>query len=409
MSDSNGWRTTDLQDLVEIDPEVLRENTDRDYHFHYVDIASVSEGRIDVPSVTIAFRSSPSRARKIVRRGDVLMSTVRPNLRAFAYFDQPFNDCVVSTGFAVLRAKPKVDPRFVLYSILSESVTRQIDAHVVGSNYPAINSTAVRQLKVLTPSPVEQAKIAEVLSAVDRAIEQTEALIAKQQRIKTGLMQDLLTRGIDEHGNLRSEQTHEFKDSPLGRIPVGWEVRTISQLCDLGRGRVISAREIESCPGTFPVYSSQSMKSGEMGRIVTFDFEGEFVTWTTDGAYAGTVFHRTGRFNCTNVCGTLRSKCAVSMRFLAYQLSTVAKANVSYVGNPKLMNGVMGRIQIALPIDNLEQKKISQTIECADENLERYALALGKLRSIKRGLMQDLLTGKRRVTALLEQREGATP
>ena len=69
----------------------------------------------------------------------------------------------------------------------------------------------------------EQAKIAEVLSTVDRAIEETEALIAKQQRIKTGLMQDLLIRGIDEHGNLRSEQTHKFKDSPLGRIPVEWE------------------------------------------------------------------------------------------------------------------------------------------------------------------------------------------
>ena len=63
----------------------------------------------------------------------------------------------------------------------------------------------------------EQTKIAEILSTVDRAIEQTEALIAKQQRIKTGLMQDLLTRGIDEHGNLRSEQTHKFKDSPLGQ------------------------------------------------------------------------------------------------------------------------------------------------------------------------------------------------
>ena len=63
----------------------------------------------------------------------------------------------------------------------------------------------------------EQSKIAEVLSTVDRAIKQSETLIAKQQRIKTGLMQDLLTRGIDEHGNLRSEQTHKFKDSPLGR------------------------------------------------------------------------------------------------------------------------------------------------------------------------------------------------
>jgi hypothetical protein len=79
-------------------------------------------------------------------------------------------------------------------------------------------------------SKPEQTKIAEVLSTVDRAIEQTEALIAKQQRLKTGLMQDLLTRGIDEHGNLRSEETHKFKDSPLVRIPVEWETTTLGEL-----------------------------------------------------------------------------------------------------------------------------------------------------------------------------------
>ena len=89
-----------------------------------------------------------------------------------------------------------------------------------------------RDISTPTPPPSEQAKIAEVLSTVDRAIEQTEALIAKQQRIKTGLMQDLLTRGIDEHGNLRSEQTHEFKDSPLGRIPVEWDVKALDEIVD---------------------------------------------------------------------------------------------------------------------------------------------------------------------------------
>jgi type I restriction enzyme S subunit len=84
-------------------------------------------------------------------------------------------------------------------------------------------------------SKPEQTKIADILSTVDRAIEQTEALIAKQQRIKTGLMQDLLTRGIDEHGDLRSEQTHKFKDSrPLGRkIPMEWEVKQLGFLCEL--------------------------------------------------------------------------------------------------------------------------------------------------------------------------------
>ena len=80
----------------------------------------------------------------------------------------------------------------------------------------------------------EQSKIAEVLSTVDQAIEQTKALIAKQQRIKTGLMQDLLTRGIDEHGNLRSERTHEFKDSLLGRVPAGWSVATLNQAYSSG-------------------------------------------------------------------------------------------------------------------------------------------------------------------------------
>ena len=79
----------------------------------------------------------------------------------------------------------------------------------------------------------EQTKIAEILSTVDRAIEQTEALIAKQQRIKTGLMQDLLTRGIDEHGNLRSEKTHKFKNSPLGRIPVEWDVQPVRMLVEV--------------------------------------------------------------------------------------------------------------------------------------------------------------------------------
>ena len=94
-----------------------------------------------------------------------------------------------------------------------------------GTKQRAYPSIVIRHLYSLPIVPrSEQIKITKILSTVDQAIEQTEALIAKQQRIKTGLMQDLLTRGIDEDGNLRSEDTHEFKDSPLGRIPVEWEV-----------------------------------------------------------------------------------------------------------------------------------------------------------------------------------------
>ena len=102
---------------------------------------------------------------------------------------------------------------------------------------PSLSRDLLYTIKIPTPPKAEQTEIADILSTLDRAIEQTEALIAKQQRIKTGLMQDLLTRGIDENGNLRSEQTHQFQDSPLGRIPVNWRIHQLSDLAQVDRGK----------------------------------------------------------------------------------------------------------------------------------------------------------------------------
>jgi len=120
-----------------------------------------------------------------------------------------------------------------------------------GSGIPHVDKEVLGQLEIIKFPKPEQTKIAEILSTVDRAIEQTEALIAKQQRIKTGLMQDLLTRGIDEHGNLRSEKTHKFKDSPLGRIPVEWEVKKIGHVFEIQLGKMLSQKATE---GRSPFY-----------------------------------------------------------------------------------------------------------------------------------------------------------
>ncbi len=106
-----------------------------------------------------------------------------------------------------------------------------------GSGIPHVDKEILGNLILFNCEKLEQSKIAEILSTVDRVIEQTEALIAKQQRIKTGLMQDLLTCGIDEHGNLRSEETHEFKDSPLGRIPVEWDAKIFREFAKYQNGK----------------------------------------------------------------------------------------------------------------------------------------------------------------------------
>lgn len=102
-----------------------------------------------------------------------------------------------------------------------------IKGQTSGSGIPHVDKEILGNLEILCLEPEEQTQIASILSTLDRAIEQTEAIIAKQQRIKAGLMQDLLTKGIDDHGVIRSEATHQFKDSPMGRIPVEWVEKTL--------------------------------------------------------------------------------------------------------------------------------------------------------------------------------------
>lgn len=142
---------------------------------------------------------------------------------------------------------------------------------------------------------------------------------------------------------------------------VKWPIVGIGELCELGRGRVISKKDIDTNPGFFPVYSSQTTNNGIFGYLGSYDFDGEYVTWTTDGANAGTVFYREGKFNCTNVCGTLKAKTKnVNMKYLAKILDEVAYRYVIQVGNPKLMNNVMAKIKIPLPPIEIQEQIVAE-------------------------------------------------
>ncbi|HLV42226.1 MAG TPA: restriction endonuclease subunit S, partial [Brumimicrobium sp.] len=137
----------------------------------------------------------------------------------------------------------------------------------------------------------------------------------------------------------------------IGEIPGHWTIATVGRLTNLGRGRVISAIEIAENEGEYPVYSSQTENNGVMGRLNSFDFEGEYVTWTTDGANAGTVFYREGKFNCTNVCGTIQPKKweQIDLKFLPYYLNLGTRFSVRLDINPKLMNNMMAKIPLVIP------------------------------------------------------------
>ena len=274
----------------------------------------------------------------------------------------------------------------------------------------------------------EQAKIAEVISTMDRAIEQTEALIAKQQRIKTGLMQDLLTRGVDEHGNLRSEQTHEFKDSRLGRIPIEWEVRSMSEL---------TTQIVDGVHHT-PTYTSSGVPFivvSDLTSGIGIDFDHtRFVSEAAHAVYAKRAEPRFGdvlvskdgtlgvarivpdsapRFGIFVSVALLRPKHQLCIPDLLWSFFESGEF-YSQLGALSAGTGLahihlehFRKFQLRCPrVD--EQGRIFAVITAQSRLLAEYTDTLQKLRSVRTALTQDLLTGKRRVTPLLEQCEGAT-
>ena len=146
-----------------------------------------------------------------------------------------------------------------------------------------------------------------------------------------------------------------------------WTTYKIQDIAEIGRGRVISSVEIDRQKNPlYPVYSSQNSNNGIMGYLDNYMFDGEYITWTTDGANAGTVFYRKGKFNCTNVCGTLKIQPKFDCYFVSLVLQQATQKYVSSnLANPKLMNNTMASIKIRMP--NIEtQKQLSKVFQALD-------------------------------------------
>jgi type I restriction enzyme S subunit len=174
---------------------------------------------------------------------------------------------------------------------------------------------------------------------------QIVSVLDKFTQLEAELEAELEARRIQYEYYLRSLLS--FDDS---RDNVRW--LTLGELCNISRGRVISKDYLTENAGEYPVYSSQTENNGVFGRIVTFAYDFESITWTTDGANAGSVFyHKNEKFSITNVCGLLQVKVNdLSTRFLFYALQILTKPHVrAGMGNPKLMSHVMSTIKVPVP------------------------------------------------------------
>ena len=187
------WQMKRLGDAADTDPENLSPDTRDDFPFKYIALEDVERGILRRHSEQV-FAKAPSRARRKLRPSDILVSTVRPNLQSHLLFRGYDGDWVCSTGFCVVRCREAIaHPPFVFSQMFAAGVTRQIDALLTGSSYPAISSGDVGSLTIPSPSFDEQAAIATVLSDMDAEIAALAARRDKTRQIKQAMMQELLT------------------------------------------------------------------------------------------------------------------------------------------------------------------------------------------------------------------------
>ena len=191
------WQTKRVVDIADVDPENLSSDTKPGFAFNYISLEQVVSGRLLGYSEE-EFCAAPSRARRVLRYGDVLMATVRPGLMAHLLYRDQIPNAICSTGFAVLRPRMQLcDPGFLFFHLLGNVVNKQIQNALVGSNYPAISGRDVGRLEIPFPPRIqEQRAIAAALSDFDAEIVALDGRLAKVRALKQGVMQQLLTGRI---------------------------------------------------------------------------------------------------------------------------------------------------------------------------------------------------------------------
>ncbi|WP_233638802.1 restriction endonuclease subunit S [Citrobacter werkmanii] len=378
-----------------------------DYGDLFVRITNMSRNSIylDTKTSENKFVSLPATStegkRTQLNNGDVLIS-ITADIGIIGYIDESVaKPAYINQHISLVRFDDdSIDNKFVAYFLAGGNVQKKFLANSDLGAKAGMNLNGVRSIIFAVPTIQEQSAIAEALTDVDTLIVELKKVLAKKQAIKTATMQQLLTGKTRlPQFALRADGTVKgYKKSELGEIPEDWSVVEMSTVGLFGRGRVISHNEInKSYSQSYPVYSSQTTNYGIMGYLDTFDFEGEFVTWTTDGVNAGKVFYRNGRFNCTNVCGVIKVNDA-NAQYIAIAMDQEARKFVSTnLANPKLMNGIAKQVLIRKPNSLEEQTAIAAILSDMDKDIQTLQQRLDKTRQLKQGMMQELLTGKTRL------------
>jgi type I restriction enzyme, S subunit len=269
------WGVKRLKYSASINDEALPETTDPNFEMKYVDIGSVDATRGIVASEDIVFENAPSRARRVVRDGDTVVSTVRTYLRAIAPVRNPASNIIVSTGFAVVRPR-RVSPAFLSYALREPGLVEAIVARSVGVSYPAVNAAEIGMLPIPLPAEPEQAAIADFLDRetlmLDTLVAKKRTLIERLKEKRTALISRTVTRGLPPDAARAAGLDPHSKLKPsgidwLGEVPQHWSAKPLGRLVRFAGGATPDKGKPEYWDGEIPWVSPKDMKVMRIANV----------------------------------------------------------------------------------------------------------------------------------------------
>ncbi|MDP2337338.1 MAG: restriction endonuclease subunit S [Bacteroidota bacterium] len=287
-------------------------------------------------------------------------------------------------------------PEFAAYLFRGDELRKKISLFGQGSTrYNLPKTQMFQKLYLNLPDKVQQQKIAHILTTCDTVIEQTQSAIAKYKAIKQGLLHDLFTRGLDANGHLRPsypDAPELYKETELGMIPKDWKMQRLVEIATMKSGDGITSAFIADT-GDFPVYGGNGLR----GYTTAFTHEGDYVLIGRQGALCGNITRVSNKFFASEHAVVVTVNKDIDVDWLSQKLDAMNLNQYSEASaQPGLAVAKILRLFITKPQHN-EQKEIGKRLLSLDNKMHAEEILLQKYQSIKRGLMGDLLGGRKTV------------
>ena len=377
---SDAWQTATLGEILQ-KTETVDPFKSPDVEFEYIDVSSVSNQTYRIERTQLLKgRDAPSRARRLIRAGDVLFATVRPTLRRIAIVPDDFDNQICSTGYFVLRPKPAVGHRFVFYYLQTERFMAGMEALQKGASYPAVTDGEVRSQEISFPPLRDQKRIVGILDEAFSGIATAKANAEKNLQNARALFESHLQSAFTQRA--------------------GWKMKTVDQISRNLDSKRVPITKSDRKSGEFPYYGA----SGIVDYVADYIFEGDTLLISEDGANllarsTPIAFPASGKYWVNNHAHILKFESMATQRFVEFYLESILLDEyITGAAQPKLNQKALNSIPIPIPASVEIQSAVVASIASVQAETQRleslYQRKLDALDALKQSLLHQAFSGQ---------------